>query len=69
MRPRKAATRSKTAQKQNTVTDTSNEPVPATSDTESTPSVTELITDAIAEVPHAGQSILLSFLTFETSKS
>lgn len=61
MGPRKAVNRSKTAQKQNTTTDTSNEPAPSTADTESTPSVTELITNAIAEVPHAGQSILLPF--------
>jgi len=53
--------RSKTAQKQNTTADTSNKPAPSTVDTESMPSVTKLITDAIAEVSHAGQSILLPF--------
>jgi hypothetical protein len=61
MKLRKAASRSKTAQKQNTVTDTPNEPGPSAVDSESTPSVTELITDAIAEVPHAGQFISSSF--------
>ena len=56
MKPHKAVTRSKTAQKHKT---TSNEPALSTVDTESTLSVTESITDVIAEVPHAGQSIFI----------
>ena len=60
MKPCKAATHSKTAQKQKTTTDTSNEPALSTVDTESMLSATELITDVIAEVPHAGHSILFT---------
>ena len=57
MGPRKAATRSKSAQKQNSVPDIPQEPVHSAIDAEPTPSVTELITDAIAEAPRAGQFI------------
>ena len=57
MRRRRTANSSKTAQKQDIAPDAPHEPVPSTTDGEPTPSVTELITDAIAEAPHAGQFI------------